>query len=297
MKKYGLLIIGFGIIAGILVSPARPQPTAPGPIRLIVRGDDMGMTHTANMAFERAFRDGILSAGGLIVPSPWFEEAARMCREHPEWPVGVHLCVNGEWQGYRWKPVLPYDQVASLVDEDGFLFPTTESFVAAKPDPAEVDKELRAQVERVRKRKIDIAYIDTHMDTLETSPELKEVVARIGRDYGLPISAECGEDRSGFLDIYNTPPEEKENVLAEKLKKIGPGLWLLVVHPGLDTDEERALIDTHPEGLTEVARRRDAEIRAITSQRIKGIIAERGIKVIGYREFRDKIRSESRPAR
>lgn len=283
-------MLGLSLLAGLIglgkgLGP--PGQKEEGAIQLIVRGDDMGMTHAANLAVEQCFSRGILTCVGLIVPAPWFEEAARMARGHPDWGVGVHLAVNGEWRDYRWKPVLPYNLVPSLVDEDGFFYQTTEAFLAANPRLDEVDKELRAQMDRAIKRGLNIQYIDTHMDSLQATAELWAVVQKIAQDYGFPISGECGEE-SEFLNIYNTPPEKKEKVLAERLNQLPPGLWLLVIHPGLDTPEMRALVDANPEGLPDVAAHRAAEARALQSNRVKKIIRKRGIQLIDYKSLEVK---------
>jgi predicted glycoside hydrolase/deacetylase ChbG (UPF0249 family) len=269
----------------ILLARAGQQPEQS--VELIVRGDDMGMTHSANEAFELAFNRGILTAGGLIVPSPWFEDAARRCRENRLWSVGVHLCVNAEWQDYRWRPVLPYNLVSSLVDKDGYFFPTAQAFLNNNPRVEELEKELRAQVDRALDRGLRLDYLDTHMDSLETREEYRAVVRRIAREYGLPISGECGEDRE-FFDIYAVKPELKEKVLIEKLQTARPGLYLLVVHPGLDTPEERAIVDLNPDGLKDVYKYRSAEVKAITSPRVKKVIARRNIKLLSYRDFREQ---------
>ncbi|MGB9906049.1 MAG: ChbG/HpnK family deacetylase [Candidatus Saccharicenans sp.] len=256
-------------------------------IELVVRGDDMGMTLAANEAFELAFKQGILTAGGLIVPSPWFEEAARRCRENPRWSVGVHLCVNAEWKDYRWRPILPYNLVPSLVDQDGYFFPTAAAFLNNGPRVEELEKELRAQVERALARGLKPDYLDTHMDSLETRDEFRAVVRKLAREYGLPISGECGEDRE-FFDIYAVRPELKEKVLIEKLQTARPGLYLLVVHPGLDTPEERAIVDLNPDGLKDVYKYRAAEVKAITSRKVKKVIASRNIKLLSYRDLREQ---------
>jgi predicted glycoside hydrolase/deacetylase ChbG (UPF0249 family) len=275
------------LVGGIfLLLLFRQQPRLEqGLVELIVRGDDMGMTHSANEAFELAFKKGILTTGGLLVPAPWFEDAARRCREHPDWSVGVHLCVNAEWKDYRWRPVLPFNLVPSLVDEDGYFFPTASAFLAHQPKVEEVEKELRAQVERALSRGLKPDYLDTHMDSLETKEEFRAVVRKLAREYRLPVSGECGEDRE-FFDIYNVSPQEKEKVILEKLKTARPGLYLMVVHPGLDTPEERAIVDTNPDGLKNVYLYRSAEVRAITSPRVKKLLGKKNIKLTNYRELR-----------
>ena len=273
----------FFLISGLFFySCASVERPTGEPPKLIVRGDDMGMNHTCNMAVKKSFEEGILTCASLMVPAPWFEEAARMCREHPEWCIGLHLTLNSEWKDYRWKPVLPVTEVPSLVDEDGYFYPTTEAFLAAPPDMQEVEKELRAQMELAKKKGVDIQYIDTHMWTARATPELFTIVQALSRDYDLPISQDSGEER---LSIYEVPYQLKEETLAGILSNLKPGLWLLVVHPGLDTLEERALVDINPEGLPNVAFNRAAVTRALTSKRIKNIVKKRGIRLIDYRDI------------
>lgn len=282
MKRYLSI---FGLICAVVliyVGHNARLRAADESIRLIVRGDDLGMTHSANMAITKGFEQGILTCSSILTIAPWFEEAARICRENPDWCIGVHLALNGEWRDYRWKPVLPVTEVPSLVDDDGYFYQTEEAFLAADPSLEEVEKELRAQVDLALKRKIDIQYVDTHMGTARATPELHEIVKRISRDYGVPISQGYEGDR---VSIYEVPYRQKEKALAEKLKKLGPGLWLLVVHPGLDTPEARALVDANPEGLKNVALHRDAVTRAIISRKIKNIIKKRGIQLTDYRKL------------
>ncbi|MDI6844676.1 MAG: polysaccharide deacetylase family protein [Candidatus Saccharicenans sp.] len=283
----GIFAVFLTVILVFLLVRARELEEGAQPVELIVRGDDMGMTHSANEAFEIAFNRGILTAGGLLVPAPWFEDAARRCRENWQWSIGVHLCVNAEWKDYRWRPVLPYNLVPTLVDEEGYFFPTARDFLARDPRPEEVEKELRAQIDRALKYGLRLDYLDTHMDSLETRDEFRAVVRKLAREYRLPISGECGEDRE-FFNIYDVPPELKEKVLLEKLQTAKPGLYLLVVHPGLDTPEERAIVDLNPDGLKDVYRHRSAELKAITSPGVKKVIARRNIRLLSYRDLREQ---------
>jgi len=282
MKKHHLFFVSILLLCFLGVACTPSVELTKEPIQLIVRGDDLGMTHACNMAIKKAFEGGILTCSSILVPAPWFEMAARMCRENPDWCIGVHLTLNGEWRDYRWKPVLPVTEVPSLVDEDGYFYQTTEAFLAANPSLKEVERELRAQVDLALKRKIDVQYIDTHMGTARATPELHAIVKRMSLDYGVPISQGYEGDR---LSIYEVPYQEKEKALAEKLEQLGPGLWLLIVHPGLDTPEERALEDANPEGLKNIALHRDAVTKALTSKKIKKIIRKRNIQLTDYRRL------------
>ncbi len=290
MKKQHIFLLSLIVLCYLWTRCAAPVPVAGEPIQLIVRGDDMGMTHACNLAIEKGFEEGILTCASILVPAPWFEEAARMCRENPDWCIGVHLTLNGEWRDYRWKPVLPVTEVPSLVDEDGNFYQTEEAFLTANPSLEDVEKELRAQVDLALKRKIDIQYIDTHMGTARATPELHAIVKRIAGDYGVPISQGYDDDR---ISIYEVPYQQKERALAEKLKQLGPGLWLLVVHPGLDTPEERAMVDANPEGLKNIALHRAAVTKALTSKTIKNIVKKRRIRLTDYRQLRSRRQSQT----
>jgi predicted glycoside hydrolase/deacetylase ChbG (UPF0249 family) len=276
-----LVLVLLLCIIGIGCSPS--EELAEEPIQLIVRGDDFGMTHACNMAVEKSFEEGILTCSSLLVIAPWFEETARLSRENPDWCIGVHLALNGEWRDYRWRPALPVTEVPSLVDEDGYFYQTEEAFLAAGPSLEEVEKELRAQVDLALSRGVDAQYIDTHIGTARATPELLAIVERISKDYEIPISQGYEGDR---LSIYEVPFQQKGKALAELLKQLRPGLWLLVVHPGLDTPEERALVDASPEGLKNVAANRAAVTRALTSKKIKNIIRQRHIQLTDYRKLR-----------
>jgi len=45
--------------------------------RLLVRGDDMGYTHSGNLALIKCYQNGIEKSIEVLVPSPWFPEAVN----------------------------------------------------------------------------------------------------------------------------------------------------------------------------------------------------------------------------
>src|SRR5688572_26027715 len=91
-------------------------------IRLIVRGDDMGFSHSGNEALITCYREGIETSIEVIAPSPWFPEAARMLMvpENAGVDVGVHLALTSEWDNMKWRPLT---SCPSLVDSDGYFLP------------------------------------------------------------------------------------------------------------------------------------------------------------------------------
>src|SRR5437660_6581037 len=91
---------------------------------LIVHADDLGMAHSVDAATEKAFDSGLVTSGSIMVPCPWFPEIADYARTHADADLGLHLTLTSEWKFYRWGPVTAKDRVASLLNAEGFLYPT-----------------------------------------------------------------------------------------------------------------------------------------------------------------------------
>jgi predicted glycoside hydrolase/deacetylase ChbG (UPF0249 family) len=153
----------------------------------IVHCDDIGMCHAANAGAFAALESGPATCGSIMVPCPWFREAAQRARENPGLDLGVHLTLNAEYPHYRWGPVAGAPAVPSLVDGDGCL-PLTALETAKQADPAEVEIELRAQVDRALDAGIDVTHLDAHMGTCFLPP-FAGIYAALARDYRLPVFA------------------------------------------------------------------------------------------------------------
>jgi predicted glycoside hydrolase/deacetylase ChbG (UPF0249 family) len=63
---------------------------------VVLHEDDVAMTHGANSAFAELFACGSCSAGSVMVPCPWFPEAADLAVTNRELDVGVHLTLTSE---------------------------------------------------------------------------------------------------------------------------------------------------------------------------------------------------------
>jgi len=253
-------------------------------IKLIVRADDIGSSHAANVACIRSFRDGIARSVEVMVPCPWFNEAVQMLRETPGYDVGVHLTLTSEWANYKWGPIT---QSPSLVDSSGYFFPTTSQrpdfppntgFLQSKWDIHEVEKELRAQIELARKQIPQVSHLSSHMGTPTSTPELRALVQKLAAEYKLPIETP-GAQWFRWPADNNTTAEQREAALVKALQELKPGIWILVEHPGLDTDEMRAI---GHEGYWNVAAHRDGVTRSFTSELVKEVIKERNIRLVSY---------------
>jgi predicted glycoside hydrolase/deacetylase ChbG (UPF0249 family) len=258
-------------------------------IKIIVRGDDMGSLHSCNLAVSKAFKEGILTCAAILAPAPWAREAAEIAKANPSWCIGVHLAVIGEWRGYPWRPVLPYNQVLSITDEDGFFHRSPREFFNSNPDYSEVKNELKAQIELLMKWGVNPCYLDTHYigDGEESGREKEflKVVKELSAKYKLPVSGHSGE--KFVAGVYTAHPSEKESVLVKQLDELTSGLWLLVNHLLIDSPESQALMHTEPSHVMPegVGNHRLAELECLLSPKIKEIITRKSIKLVNYRTY------------
>ncbi|MFW6271234.1 MAG: ChbG/HpnK family deacetylase, partial [Bacillota bacterium] len=131
-------------------------------IKLITRGDDLGSAITANKAIMDCYKNGILKNTSIMVPAPYIEEAADMFKGE-NICFGLHCTITAEWDNLRWGPVLPPEEVPSLVNSRGEFFQTTVELENNEPDLEEIMKELKAQLKKARELGFNIEYADMHM--------------------------------------------------------------------------------------------------------------------------------------
>lgn len=258
-------------------------------IRVIVRGDDLGFCHSANLAFEKLHKEGILTSAELMVPPPWFKEATEIIRKIPGLDIGIHLTLTNEWKSYPWGPVLPFPETSSLVNDEGHFHSTVSSFLEADPNPEEIREELEAQIELALEKDLNVSHLSYHMEAAISTPELKDIVREIAQKYNFSLSEMVGEKfwDGELVPVYQVPPSKKKGELAKIFEGISPGLWLITVHPGLDTPEMRAMEDANPAGLQQIAKHRSAVTDALSSEKIERIIEKRKIKLVSYRDLKD----------
>ncbi|HEX7357879.1 MAG TPA: ChbG/HpnK family deacetylase, partial [Ignavibacteriaceae bacterium] len=78
---------------------------------LLIRCDDMGMSHSVNMAIKELIESGLVFSTSVMFPCSWYQEAVDILKANPQITVGVHLTLNAEWKNYRWGPVSGRDKV------------------------------------------------------------------------------------------------------------------------------------------------------------------------------------------
>lgn len=282
MKKILLVAASLGF-ASIACSQTPP--------RLIVRGDDMGYSHSGNLAIIKTYKEGIESSIEVIVPSPWFPEAVKLLQQNPGIDVGVHLAITSEWDNIKWRPV---SDCPSIKDANGYFYPMVvanknypgQSISENKWKIEDIEKEFRAQIEIAIKNIPHVSHLSSHMNCTGLSDEVRAMTRRLAKEYKIDIDlGELGVGYMGYEGPHKTPAEKVESFI-NALNKLEPGkTYLFVDHPGFDNEELKAVSHI---GYEDVAGDRQGVTDLFTSEKVKAIIKKKGIELIGYRDLKPK---------
>jgi chitin disaccharide deacetylase len=273
------------------------HPAAPEQVYLIIRSDDGGMSHSVNMALERLIETGLPVSVSVMFPTPWYQETVEILKRHPAIAVGVHLTLNSEWKNYRWGPVLGRTAVPTLVDADGYFFPSSEALNQNHPDLKQLEAELRAQIDRAMHSGLKIDYVDYHMGTVYSNPQFREIAEHLAKEFGLGMMEYFGDPR--YNPQYEARPQDKPDSLVALVARLKPGFTVLVTHVGIDNAELGALLDMNTNGgLAEMSKNRQGELDAVTSQRFRDAIKARNVQLLTYRQLiaMQGLQSMRRPA-
>src|SRR5690606_39386627 len=83
MKRYLLACLFFIIFFNI----SYPQNEK----FLLIRCDDIGMSHSVNLAAKELIDAGLIFSVSVMVPCPWFDEAVNILKDNPLITAGIHL--------------------------------------------------------------------------------------------------------------------------------------------------------------------------------------------------------------
>jgi len=256
-------------------------------ILLLIRGDDIGSSHSSNLACIESYRNGIMRSVELMAPCPWFPEAVRFLKENPGLDVGVHLTFTSEWSNIKWRP-LTY--CPSLVDEDGYFypmiwpnqnFPPGSALHEARWKIGEIEQEMRAQIELIKKHIPWVSHLGCHMGCESCAPEIAALVKKLAAEYKLDIDPEAmGYKYLSLWQQNDTTAEQRIKSAVKTLNNLKPGRYLFVDHPGMNTPEMQAI---GHKGYEKVAIDRDAVTRVFTSSEVAKVINSKKISLQSYK--------------
>ncbi len=299
-----LFVLSLLFISGIYTLGAQPATLAeklgysPDAKLLIVHADDAGVSHATNQAVFDAFKKGLISSASIMVPCPWFPEMADFAVNHPEYDFGLHLTYTSEWNTYKWSGISPANQISSLLDEQGYFYATTQKAIQ-HAHPVEVEKEMRAQIEKALSFGINPSHLDSHMLPHFGNLKLFKMYLKLGVDYRIPVLIPRNylAERDSFYipeiesqiiidEIFETTtdiqPSEWNNYYTGILQNLGPGVYELIFHLAYDNEETRAM--TNGNDYYE-ASWRQRDVNYCMSNEFKEVLKENNIRLITWRQI------------
>ncbi len=263
--------------------------------KLIIRGDDMGYSHSGNEALIKCFNEGIETSIEAIVPSPWFPEAVKLLAQNPKIDVGLHFAITSEWDNVKWRPLT---DCKSLRNADGYFYPMLfhnnnypkQAVIDNDWKTDDYEKELKAQIEMALKHIPRLSHISGHMGSTGFTPEIKELCNRVAKEYNLKmVDVDSQKDNNivytGF-EFKDKTTEERIDGFIAMLDKLENGkTYVFVEHPGLDNDELRAISHI---GYEDVAKGRQDVTTIFTSEKVKEAILRKGIRLVSYKDVLSK---------
>jgi predicted glycoside hydrolase/deacetylase ChbG (UPF0249 family) len=230
--------------------------------RLIVNGDDFGLSAGVNRGIERAHEDGILTSASMMVRAQHATEAAEYAQAHPALSVGLHIDL-GEWHytGEVW--VAAYEVVAT-------------------EDADAVRAEIAAQLERFRMLMgREPTHLDAHQHAHQSEPA-RTIVLEHGRWLGVPVRSFTPDLRyeGGFYGQSGRGEPWPEGITPEALctllRALPPGATELGCHPAID-DESGSSYGSE----------RTTETATLCDPRVRDVLREEDIALCSYLDWAD----------
>ena len=282
---------------------------------VIIHCDDIGMCQASVDAFSELNQVGVVSSGAIMVPCPWFLQAADFAVAHPQADLGVHLTLTSEWKTYRWGPISTRDVASGMIDEEGYFYHRSDQ-AQEHGDPNAVQAELVAQIERALAAGIDPTHADTHMGAVAHLKFMQSYL-KLALDYKVPpMMLRLDEEgwRTVNKDSANSTMDETAIVMATQmvatledmgvplldsisglpldtdpairleqaksvLSELPAGVTHFIIHPSKDTPELRAIT---PDWACRVA-----DYRTFKDESLGAYLKDQGIHVIGYRALKN----------
>jgi predicted glycoside hydrolase/deacetylase ChbG (UPF0249 family) len=265
---------------------------------LILHADDLAVAHSEDTASFEALDQHAVTSASIMVPCPWLIEVAAYAKAHPDADLGLHLTLTSEWKTYRWGPVESKDKVPSLLDPSGYLWPETDQ-AARNLKPEEVEREIRAQIERAVAMGIHPTHLDSHMGVLFSRPELFAVYVKVAREYKLPFLAvrtpDAPKELLSLLSDKDLIPDaiviadpkvgagDWNTFYANAIRNLKPGVTEIIVHLGHDDAELQAVMVDHPD-YGAAWRQRDYDV--VTSPGFQKALLDNHVILIKWKDLK-----------
>ncbi len=255
---------------------------------VILHADDVGMCYEANQATKTYLHHDEIQSASVMVPCPWFNEFSEWAIANPDKDIGLHLTLTSEWKHYRWGGITNPRDIPGLIDKDGYLWHEVKG-VVTHASLEEVEKEIRAQIDRAIKMGMKPNHIDTHMGTLFARTDFANVFFKVAMEYnipanvieftpsrvekfrsqGYPITDEMIKYAEQYTlpkldDFFSVPSgktyEEKKGKFFELIQSLEPGISEIIFHPSIQTEGLKKITHSWQQRVWEAKMFSDPEV-------------------------------------
>jgi len=240
---------------------------------LILHADDIGMCEEANMAVIPYLENQQIQSASVMMPCEYSDEFMQWYKANANYDIGLHLTLTSEWPTWRWSTVANKNLVPSLLDSDEFMWHSVAE-VVQNAKPQQVEKEIRAQIEKALSLGVRPTHLDMHMATLYHLDAFSKIFLDIAEEYqipalvfdlsndsiiqkfeeiGIPISdyliARSNNYSMPKLDNFESYPagnsyEELRDNFFEAVKSLNPGIAEIIFHPSVESDKLKEITDS-----------------------------------------------------
>ena len=288
--------------------------------RLVVNADDFGLTQSTNQGILEAHRRGIVTSATLLATGAAFDSAVALALRSPKLGVGVHLNLTSG------RPLCELSSISSLVNADDHFFggpvELAQRILIGKVRLAEVERELAAQIEKVRGAGIAVTHLDGHKH-VHMLPGVFPIVVRLARQHGIPGVRVAIERPVRLGPMLRRKASAARRIVTqylrgrslallamdcrEQLRRAGiacPMYFYGIMQTGfLDGTELEAILWNLPEGTSELmchpgyadsalretgtrlVAQRERELEALTRPETWKLVGVLGIQLINYAEL------------
>jgi len=285
--------------------------------RLIVNADDFGLARGINRAIVEAHQRGIVTSTTMMASGLAFEDAIAVARQNPRLKIGCHLVLlRGSLLGTSESSPSLYIRRGGKTEVRRGLGQFAVDSWRGRVQAADIAREVRAQIERLRTAGIEPSHIDSHKHA-HVLPEVFRPMLRTARELGMRATRNPFEPalpfsvllagrklwkryaatrvmrgwRSGFLRCVrelgmsttdgtigiSSTGSMDQAMLDQLVRSLPEGTWELICHPAYDSAELK--------GLTRLGSSGEIERQLLISEETKQALGEAGIELISYADL------------
>ena len=276
---------------------------------LIINGDDLAMGGFSNNGIFSAWDAGAITSISLFtvtmavgidgqpVQGDPFAEAVEGIKMRPGIDVGCHLTLSST-DGFLIRPVLPPEQIPTLVDENGYLKQSYINFLFASRD--EIRAESRAQIDKAIASGVNLSHLDCHVGWGHITSPMKDLYTGLGDEYRLPLRWVLGSDDeqrlidhkvlvpkkfvglsdSGIESVTAEAFAKRKQFMLRTLKNLPDGITEILCHPGINAPEGQVWRMVDYMVLT------DPEVRA----QINALCASGELVLLGFNDLKEAMK-------